>query len=234
LADKETKSTGDLEIKTHGTWPFKRLLREGVTSAHLAQIQHSLAVTGHKWGALAILCPDLWELKHFDVPRDEAIIKIILTEGEKFWDCVERNEPPDRLPDAEDTRCKVCPWRLTCRGQEQDPDAYAQMLAEKGGKEPPVPLADAEVAQMVSDYQLLNAEKRDIDSKLGIIQERIAERLTSQGHFLVPRWHFYWKVGNHSGLEVKRHEKEAPDCHAKFYVAGKPNSKPTLRIYPAK
>ena len=234
LADGKTaKTTGDLEIKTHGSWPYKRFLREGVTSAHLAQIQHSLAVTGHKWGSLAILCPDLWELKHFDVQRDEELIRIILAEGEKFWNLIEQNKLPEPLPDPEDQRCKVCSWRLTCRGSAMDEDEYARVMEMKAGKEPLIPIEDPEVAQMIADYDLLNGESKDIDSKLDIIKERINEKLGRYGAFLVHDYKFYWKPGSHSGLDVKRLLAEKPEVHAAYYVTGKP-TRPSLRIYSMK
>jgi putative phage-type endonuclease len=87
---------GVLEVKCPGLRVFSKCKREGCPDYYQLQIQHYLAVTGRKWGALAIFSAELWELVYFDVERDDDIIGHIYEKDSEFWRLVVNGvQPPD-------------------------------------------------------------------------------------------------------------------------------------------
>lgn len=81
-----------LECKTTTAWHLDDWM-SGVPERALAQIQHYLAVTGldHAY-ACALIGGQ--KFVHARVARDEAYIQKILEVTRRFWDRVERREPP--------------------------------------------------------------------------------------------------------------------------------------------
>lgn len=171
----DVKETGDLELKTHREGPFTNLMRRGIPEAHMFQVQHSLLVTGHKWGAFAVLWPDGWKMKHFDIQRDEQAIDLIKRQGEAFWNSKEKGELPAQLTDSEDDRCKVCAFRLTCRGEEMDAALAEIKKAEREGKQSFVQITDPSLQQAIADRQLLKREIKAAEEQATLLDERIKE-----------------------------------------------------------
>ena len=82
-----------LECKTAGEYGAK-LWRDGVPLYVLCQVQHQLAVTGKKAAHICVLiCGH--ETRIFKVTRSESVIQHIVNAERYFWDCVEKNTPPD-------------------------------------------------------------------------------------------------------------------------------------------
>lgn len=88
---------GLLELKCPGIWAFAKAKREGLPIHWIVQVQHNLEVTGYTWGAVALFNADLWEMIHFDVPRDLELAHAIILKEKDFWknhvEC--RTPPPD-------------------------------------------------------------------------------------------------------------------------------------------
>lgn len=157
------RGTGDLEIKTHGEGPYLHIMRDGLPPAHNLQPQWSNFVTGHSWNSFAILgvfggLP----MKHFDNQRDNDVMEIFKRETDRFWGTLEQGKLPSPPFPADDQRCKVCAYRMTCRGEELDKAEAAFIAAEKNGKIPLVQIANAKLSQALADRQLLKAELRTI------------------------------------------------------------------------
>ncbi len=97
LADPETSPRGTslLEIKTAASHVFRKMKLEGLPERYVLQLQHSLAVWGYEWGAFAVLCPDTWELLHFDVETDRELVDQLLDRETAFWKRVTDRTPPE-------------------------------------------------------------------------------------------------------------------------------------------
>ena len=92
-----------LECKTAGEYGAK-LWRDGVPLYVLCQVQHQLAVTGKRAAHVCVLiCGH--ETKIFKVTRSESVIKHIINAERYFWECVEKDTPPD--VDASESAAKA-------------------------------------------------------------------------------------------------------------------------------
>lgn len=108
LANLDYSVVGDadvqiLECKTAGKYGAK-LWRDGVPLHVLCQVQHQLAVTGKKAAHICVLlCGH--ETRIFKVTRSESVIQHIVIAERYFWDCVEKDTPPDA--DASESAAKA-------------------------------------------------------------------------------------------------------------------------------
>ena len=92
-----------LECKTVGEYGAK-LWRDGVPLYVLCQVQHQLAVTGKKAAHICVLlCGH--ETRIFKVTRSESVIQHIVNAERYFWDCVEKDTPPEA--DASESAAKA-------------------------------------------------------------------------------------------------------------------------------
>ena len=98
LANLDYAVVGDdevqiLECKTAGEYGAK-LWRDGVPLYVLCQVQHQLAVTCKQAAHICVLlCGH--ETKIFKVTRSESVIEYLIKAERYFWDCVEKDTPPD-------------------------------------------------------------------------------------------------------------------------------------------
>jgi putative phage-type endonuclease len=92
-----------LECKTAGEYGAK-LWRDGVPLYVLCQVQHQLAVTGKNAAHICVLlCGH--ETRIFKVTRSESVIQHIFNAERYFWDCVEKDTPPEA--DASESAAKA-------------------------------------------------------------------------------------------------------------------------------
>ncbi|MEQ1130345.1 YqaJ viral recombinase family protein [Acinetobacter johnsonii] len=92
-----------LECKTAGEYGAK-LWRDGVPLYVLCQVQHQLAVTGKKAAHICVLlCRH--ETRIFKVTRSESVIQHIVNAERYFWECVEKDTPPEA--DASESAAKA-------------------------------------------------------------------------------------------------------------------------------
>ena len=108
LANLDYSVVGDvdvqiLECKTAGEYGAK-LWRDGVPLYVLCQVQHQLAVTGKKAAHICVLiCGH--ETRIFKVTRSESVIQHIINAERYFWECVEKDTPPEA--DASESATKA-------------------------------------------------------------------------------------------------------------------------------
>lgn len=108
LANLDYAVTGNaevqlLECKTAGEYGAK-LWRDGVPLYVLCQVQHQLAVTGKQAAHICVLiCGH--ETRIFKVTRSESVIQHIINAERHFWECVEKDTPPDA--DASESAAKA-------------------------------------------------------------------------------------------------------------------------------
>lgn len=98
------RGPGVVELKAADTFMAPEWA-EGVPAAYFCQVQHQLAVTGYRWGALAVLIGGTRDFRYLDpIERDETYIEALLYIERQFWQhVVEREQPaPGRsLADAD-------------------------------------------------------------------------------------------------------------------------------------
>ena len=81
-----------------------KLWRDGVPLYVLCQVQHQLAVTGKQAAHIcALICGH--ETRIFKVSRSETVIKYLIDAERHFWECVEKDVPPD--VDASESAAKA-------------------------------------------------------------------------------------------------------------------------------
>lgn len=235
----DVKDTGDLELKTHGEGPYLGALRRGIAPGYSLQVAASNLVTNHKWGSFAMLgvfggLP----MEFFDIPRDEAIVDDIKRRADGFWSGLAKGELPERLANADDTRCKVCQFRMTCRGEELDRAAMANVQREKAGKEPLVHIASFELAADLAARDIIKAEIKALTNDsvehpgaLEVLEEKIMLQLgDTQAAFVESYGKVYAKPGTYTGVDVAR--LKADDVYDKYKITN-PTAR-GLRTYPAK
>jgi putative phage-type endonuclease len=87
--------TAQLEIKTANSHVFRKFKMDGIPEKYIVQIQHNLMVWGYDWSGFAVLCPDTWEMIHFDVERDDLLCEAIKAAEIEFWQRVIDRTPPE-------------------------------------------------------------------------------------------------------------------------------------------
>jgi predicted phage-related endonuclease len=237
----DERGTGDAEIKTHGEGPFLNILRNGLPTAHSLQLQWSMFCTGHQWGVFIVLgvFGEL-PLKHFDVARDPDAMLLFEHAVPEFWARLRAGDLPPQLRDADDKRCKVCPFRLTCRGETLDPEEYHRLLAEREGKTALTPMANDELDQALADRALILSEmealsnESDDPDELGALQlvtRRIKELIGDQEAVLVNQhWKVYLRDHIYRGMDISRLKEEQPEIYKKYFVS-RPTGTRALRVY---
>lgn len=240
--------TGDLELKSHGEGMFLRIMREGVPKGHILQIQHSLLVNQRERGSLGIVgvfggLP----LRYADARADKAVHDGIVQVGAEFWNRIERRELPDRLPDADDDRCKVCAFRMECRGQEVDAQAVRFVHAQAKTDKNLVKITEPELVKDLTALQLLKDEVRTLDHEgendpgaIQLLERKVLAKFAEM------------KLGPHdkpyvpgvtscalvltqfNGIDQKKLKDKYPDAYKDCYVANKMTGKTSLRLYKMK
>jgi predicted phage-related endonuclease len=236
----EDHPTGDCEIKTHQEGVFLHILRDGLPPAHNLQIQWSLFCTGHAWGAFVILgvfggLP----LKHFDVRRDPTLMNLFAFAVEDFWNTLQAGELPPQLPEASDLRCKVCPYRLTCRGEALDPGEYRRLMREREGKRTLTEITNEELDQALADRALILSEMEALDhdsaedpGALQLVTKRIKELLgDTEAAAVNKHWKVYCSDHLWSGLDIARLREEQPEIYKRYFVKERPTGTKRLRVY---
>lgn len=237
--------TGDLEIKTHQEGPFLNIVRNGIFPSHSLQVQHSMLVTGHKWGSFAVLWPDAFELKPFDIERDDKVIDEITRRGAEFASLIERQELPPQLPDADDQRCKVCQFRVTCREETIDKDEVAFVKKQRASKVQLVQIQNAELVQNIAAMQAIQQEiealtndSDDAPGALELIKGKISSQLEAMGisedsAAVTPELgvKLTLKETFYNGLDQKALKEKMPEVYEQFKVS-RPTGNKSLRLWP--
>lgn len=218
----DRKGPGCLEIKTHGHHVFHHVKRAGLKQAHILQLQHAMWVRGTDWGAFAVLQPDSWELLHFDVERDDALIEQIKRQGDTFWPRVHSQHPlapsqtsmiPDRPYSAAQPICRSCPWRQTCHGAEA---AVLPGLSDDERKEPLE--QDESLAELLTDYAGAKAAARDADATLELIETELKATLTQHQQTAVEcsAGRVYFRGHERQSIDTKALRAKHPDVALAF------------------
>jgi putative phage-type endonuclease len=84
---------GILECKTSTVYKKDEWENDGTPQEYIIQVQHYLAITGYRWGIIAVLIGgNKFEMRFIE--RDEELINFIIQGEKKFWEMVESKTPP--------------------------------------------------------------------------------------------------------------------------------------------
>lgn len=181
-----------LECKSANEHVFVKMANEGLPIGYSLQLQHSMAATESDGGAFAVIeSPDyvdavieqiedaklrqrvldsLWpkfDFVHFEMQRDDQLIRIIAEKEETFWNLVEQKKLAVQLPNISDDRCKTCEYRRTCRGKQfADLNDKIPVRDKKTGVQY-VQIEDTRFVEMVADRLTV---MKDIDEKSEILK----------------------------------------------------------------
>lgn len=166
---------GVLEVKTSNHWVTRDIESRGIVPDYAIQVQHALAVTGYKWGVMAVMDTSSLELMCFPMVRNELMIKILIERADSFWALVE-NGPKPPAPDFPEGKncCRSCIFRKTCRGE--------QYLMQLAGEKPDTDyVSDDSFAELASDLKEIIGQKDLILATEETVKQRIKERMESSG-----------------------------------------------------
>jgi len=229
------EETGDLEIKSRAEGPFLRVLRVGPFPGDILQVQWANFVTGHTWGALAMVGVfGSLPMKHIDIRRHEEIIDTFKREGEGFANTVwGKGQLPDPPIPADDERCKICPWRMDCRGEATDPQLARAMKAEKSAKGELVTIQNTELAELLTRRDLANREGKKIEEDIDKIDAEILKLQTAPKAYVVGFGKSYIMTNKFNGIDSGRLKAEQPEIYQQYYVSRETGGQ-SLRLYPEK
>jgi YqaJ-like viral recombinase domain len=170
--------TGVLECKTANEFVFKQILQDGVPPHYVMQMQHSLAVTGYKWGIFAVLGygPALWRVIWFPMLRDEALCERILQAVGETWNIIEGDNLPAALPQP-DKRCRNCQWRRSCLG--------SALVMAVPDEDKDIPQDDS-LAELATDYATARTAAEEANGLVEMLAEKIKERIGDKIGAIVP------------------------------------------------
>jgi predicted phage-related endonuclease len=210
--DNHTKGPGILEIKCPSVRSFVKIRREGLPANWILQLQHSLGVSGLKWGAYAVFSAELWELIQFDAERDNELIATIERRVDDFDRIVQHGPAPERLP-ASDKRCRSCPFRTQCQG-----DALLDALAKDDGRFEPGDLPrDYALEQATRDVIEAKRLKQDAEeveeAAKAILAEKMGDRVALE---TAPGVKVYYRPHEMSKLDAVALRKDHPEVAEKY------------------
>lgn len=160
------RDVGVLEIKSVGRDVFYKIKREGLPEDYILQLQHGMLVTESEWGSFAIGSRDSGELLQWDVPKDEVLAGLIITEGQAFWQEVQSGLMPDRL-EPDDRRCQTCEYRRSCQGAALMETEFRDQRERDETLRPLLTEHLERVALADQAEELVNETKEELKTKIG-------------------------------------------------------------------
>jgi putative phage-type endonuclease len=149
---------GVLEIKTTRSLNLKAW-KEELPIHQQIQLQHSLAVTGRKWGSFAVLFGGQ-QFGWLDVERNNDFCDLLIRKEAEFWDRVQRQDPPP----ADDS--------------ESSADILKKLYPHETGHSVALPAEanhkDTELENIKAEIKGLDARKRGLENWF---KEHIGENL---------------------------------------------------------
>jgi hypothetical protein len=174
-------------------------------------------------------------LKHYDRKRDDDLTAIFEREGSKFADEVfgAGRIPEPTIPHT-DQRCKVCEFRMTCRGEQIDQTEVAELKAVAKAKKTLVQIDSAPLAATLNDIDFLKAERKALDASIEIAERRALDALGETEAALVRGYGKAYRMESQANyLDAQRIKAEEPETYKKYFVSRKTGDR-YLRLYPEK
>jgi putative phage-type endonuclease len=232
LLDREIlldeRGIGILEVKCPAVRTYNQVKREGISEGYLLQMSHYLRVRKASWGAFCNFSAELAEIHHFDVERDEDLIKKVIEGEMAFWELVKRHEAPEKLLEG-DRRCTKCIYQVTCKNITLE-DYQGMTVSDATLSE----ISDPEFEQIMREYWDAKEIRNEAEELLEDAKERILLKASAWNvnRMLVGDSKVYAMEQARNTLDKKALEKEFPGAIAKHTHKGKPFV--TLRCYRVK
>lgn len=150
IALAERKTSGILEIKTAHPAKAKEWEKEPPLD-YQVQLAHQFAVTGAKWGSLAVLIGGQ-KFRWADVERNDEFIVAYLKQANAFWGMVAAKTPPE--PDAHPATARALQL------------LYPQPLVEAVALPAEAAEWDAQLQEIKNSTKLLGEKKAELENKL--------------------------------------------------------------------
>ena len=193
IVSQNGRGTGILEVKTTNRYSFRHWTDEGIPPQYYAQLQHYLFVTGHRWGAFAVLV-DGREFYRFEVGRDEEFIPAMESLLIRFWkEHVEKRIPPE--PQTKGDVLFLYPKSAAGKVVEAVPEVFDTYL---------------ELKNLQEKIKALQEEEKKLKDRLLVVM-RDAEALTFDGKVLAT-----FKSVTQTRLDTGRLKKEQPEIYAQY------------------
>jgi putative phage-type endonuclease len=215
VIEGDKRGPGILEIKCPGSMVSRKIMRDGMQDYYIIQLQHYLAVTGYKWGALVAMDYDNWKLVPYEARPDKDLIDIIISEDNKFWEYVKNGEePPEpevKIEVSDETRAGE-----VVNMEQIDPQLWAALVKEYG------------IAKAISDEAEATMElaEKNIKIQMDAAGANVAEGAGAR---------FYWRnQPGRMGLDKKAFAKGSPqayEIYESYMNPGKP-SRPFRAYFP--
>lgn len=231
------EETGVLEIKSRAEGPYLRVLRTGPFPGDVLQVQWGTFVKNYTWGAFAMVGVfGSLPMRHFDYKRDEEVIDIFKRQGDTFANHVwGKNEVPPPRISPDDQRCKVCPFRLECRGEATDAQLARAVKAEKAAKGELVTVEDPTLVELLTRRTLADQEIKTAKEAIEDLDKQIIARQGDKKKiYLVGFGKNYVYASKFNGLDQTRLKAEKPDVYAQYFISGKETGGEYIRPYPDK
>ena len=146
------RDAGLLEIKTIGPHMASHW-DDGVPEYVTAQVQHQFAVTGMRWGSVAVFDRGSCEIRVAEVEPDSAFIKTLVAEEAAFWSRVIMCDPPPPDSSASAARALRKIFAEPIEGKTVDLDGEYLVEAE--------------------ELELIRSQERELRDRKRAIENRI-------------------------------------------------------------
>lgn len=196
----DERGAGILEIKCPGLQVFGKAKRQGLPQAYAVQLQHYLAVTGRKWGALAMFNAERWELIFFDLERDDELIGLIIDRDQSFYRCILEDTPPADNAQPVPELPPVEPSELITMESPEWKEAVERLL---------------EAREIRTEADALEEEaRRTVQQLMDASGAAVAEGAGARIYFR--------QADGRTTIDTKRLQRELPDVFAKYAKTGAP------------
>ena len=175
-----------LECKTTSVLNLSKFNSGEYPANYYCQCMHYMAVTGYEKWYLAVLIGNK-ELRIFEIARDEEEIAALMDAEQRFWQCVESNEPPP------------------VDGSRATSETLDAIHTDEGGEVDLTP-----VCASIRHYLDLKAQIKALEQQIDSASNEIKEYMGSAskgtyGDFLVS-----WGNRSRSSFDKKAFQKENP------------------------
>lgn len=185
-----------LECKTAGVHGA-RLWKHGVPEYVQVQVMHQLAVTGQQVADVAVLLGG-HELQIHRIERDEAMIEQLIELERRFWDCVQRDIPPQ------------------ANGTESDDRALRQLFPQDDGEILDF-TEDGDLCQAFADLQQIRQQLDTAKKQEAKLKHRLQQAMGTATQATFPGGSLSWKQSKPSTrLDAKKLQQEHPGICADY------------------
>jgi len=118
-----------LEIRVLDRVSFYDIRKNGLPDRYYNYMLHHLMISKQStWASVAFFCPDVMEMKVFDIVYDESTAAEVINGERAFWEIVKNRREDGIVPSGNPQNiCVPCGYRFKCGSSEQ----YSIMEREK-------------------------------------------------------------------------------------------------------